>query len=803
MPQDSLRSTVYRSFVTCDDPKGIVECSTPIKRSKAKIKDSHRRGSSSTSTSCEEESKDLQNLSSYQIKEVSEEARKLNNVIGSWSSHESSKFIAKDLLKGALHLQESLMVLGKLQEASQIVAKSKKGRNVTTRSMDSSRYGDDDKKMSCLKSDPSSRDCYDELRDVITESFARQNLLPKVDSLDRKSLDLSMDFPSSSSSQSSMIPGHSSECSPLESSVRHGKSRGSNLIAKLMGLEEAPSKPFISPVGHKPGKLTNPRNYLVDIDLARPRKPLPMVQKSVTERRTLEEMIETMQFKGLLGRSIEGSDHGDDFPGVYQSRGRSSAVEDPPIVIMKPRQVPDLRAREFDSDYEDKPIDSKRMSRKQAEEFPYRAFDVARARMKLYEMNEKSTIGTAPKRKIRENKEAWLSGESSARLVKKTPDIQNSTSTKINHCKSLPAKVQGKGSVKKIDNKEDCHKRRPAGNGDKCLEPAKTPDQAKTTTSKTIKAARGSNVGKVQAVRGEKTAKEKHMKPKSSKSGIPENTSPKSKPQCNASAAPVENMQIDQNSPTCAASCVPDSARSSTLEETIKQATNPVPDEFGDASCSLCESSAPAITVDVEHTEYRICSTPAPAITVDVDHTEDRICSTRGISNGCRNMSNTRYLLLSSKSFLNLATKISGTKLSDSTISPTTWFPASDIQTLDASVVLDCAEEILEHKRHHHGNALRCGGLSLGQLAEEVANEIEELRSYSKACGESILSDRINAMMRKDLSSKGGVTGNWELGWRNCLSVDQINEVAIDVEKQILSQMMEDIVAHLILQCIC
>lgn len=28
MPQDNLRSVIYKSFVTCDDPRGVVDCRT-------------------------------------------------------------------------------------------------------------------------------------------------------------------------------------------------------------------------------------------------------------------------------------------------------------------------------------------------------------------------------------------------------------------------------------------------------------------------------------------------------------------------------------------------------------------------------------------------------------------------------------------------------------------------------------------------------------------------------------------------------------------------------------------------------
>lgn len=41
MPQDNLRSAVYRSFVTCDDPTGVIECRT-IRKSKTSSKKSDK-----------------------------------------------------------------------------------------------------------------------------------------------------------------------------------------------------------------------------------------------------------------------------------------------------------------------------------------------------------------------------------------------------------------------------------------------------------------------------------------------------------------------------------------------------------------------------------------------------------------------------------------------------------------------------------------------------------------------------------------------------------------------------------------
>ncbi|GMP53754.1 hypothetical protein CsSME_00019128 [Camellia sinensis var. sinensis] len=129
MPQDSLRSAIYRSFVTCDDPKGVIECRT-IRKSKTSSKKSDKIERNHHSHKEGEEEMGSKNVakdspsnpSCFQLMEVLKGAHKINQVIDSWSKRTSldgsSKEITKDLLKGALDLQESLMMLGKLQEAS-------------------------------------------------------------------------------------------------------------------------------------------------------------------------------------------------------------------------------------------------------------------------------------------------------------------------------------------------------------------------------------------------------------------------------------------------------------------------------------------------------------------------------------------------------------------------------------------------------------------------------------------------------------------------------------------------------------
>ncbi|KAL0410650.1 UNVERIFIED_CONTAM: hypothetical protein Slati_3654700 [Sesamum latifolium] len=689
MPQDSLRSVVYRSFVTCDDPKGVVECKT-IRKSKSdskkmeeKMKNQRIQQNSDTSTSFEEERKDkVHKGSKEELLQIME-----------------SKGIAKDLLKGALDLQESLSMLSKLQEASEYIAKSKKmhkekdvgGRfNVGTEFMDSDPFGGYDKGMDLQKPrispSGSSRDCYDELREVIRESFARQNLLPKdKDFLDRKSLDLCVDIPSSSSSHSSLIHSHSSSCSP--SKIQHEKTKGSNLIAKLMGLEEVPQKAVNSVVYKEveKEKLSNQRNYLLDIDLPRPRKPQFMVQKVVQERRTLEEMIETMQFKGLLGRkSIDGSNYGKDCSDVSFLR-KSLAVEGPPIVIMKPRHVHDLRAEEPYCSMEGKPIKSRQMPRKMREEFRFNAVEVPRGKMKFTETNEKLQAGRSPKQKLNKNKEVKHSGESPARPIKKTLDIQESrSSTKINHSKPLVPRVQKKETIVKqkiegIPKAASNVKKQAERKDGKSQECSKTKDPGKTNTLRLSPTTKGSNVSKCRVTRGKTTVSDKHIHMQSTalESSISKKNLQKGKSDCKPS---VENLQSGDKLPIKVETIIQGSLMKSTTIEQItdkaaRDSHDPISDNSENGPGSPCESSEPTIEDDVNYSED---GSSIPRL--KLDDMKD-----------CKRISHTRYLLLSSVSFLNRADELFDLGTCDTRLLQAARSP--DREMLDASLLLECAKE--------------------------------------------------------------------------------------------------------------
>ncbi|KAK1413907.1 hypothetical protein QVD17_29644 [Tagetes erecta] len=355
MPQESLRSVVYRSFVTCEDPRGVVEGKI-IKISKAnttKMRSRKTEKAEKETQSTSLQSKSSQEQEKMSLVEVKNGAQKLNEAIDSWSKGVSFKSqqrdIAKDLLKGALDLQQSLMMLGKLQEASCMANFKKKQEKqsedhfsrIGSDRFESFRSCDSGYQKERKLANGSSRDCFTELREVITEGLSKQNLLPpnksyqesvftSIDSngsAGKRKLQLSPDIASTSTSRSSSMVYSTHEFTSSESfssRATEEKSKGSNLIAKLMGLEEFPSKP-----PRKQLDISSKMRPVFDVDLPNAKKPQFFVKNTDREHKSLDEIVIMMQSKGLLRSNKQEN-----------KQASSRFIDDaPPIVLMRPQRL--------------------------------------------------------------------------------------------------------------------------------------------------------------------------------------------------------------------------------------------------------------------------------------------------------------------------------------------------------------------------------------------------------------------------------------------------------------------------------
>lgn len=78
-------------------------------------------------------------------------------------------------------------------------------------------------------------------------------------------------------------------------------------------------------------------------------------------------------------------------------------------------------------------------------------------------------------------------------------------------------------------------------------------------------------------------------------------------------------------------------------------------------------------------------------------------------------------------------------------------------------------------------------------MAEEICRGIETLRSYQKFAGDYLLTDNLYATFEKDMRCKDVVSGIWDLGWRNGFSMEEIEQALNDLEKSLVSELIEEV----------
>jgi len=445
-PQDSV---MYRPFMTCDDPKGVVECGAirKYRTSSQKMKDktkTRRPAETSLANKQDKEEKVSKGSaercfdpSSLQLMEVSRGAQRLNNMIDSWSRglryDGSSEDIAKDLLKGALDLQESLLMLRKVQEASQHMASLKRrqsgrpeGGRFDAMPSDGTahcdHFGEQSYPMGFQRrwpsADGSSSSCTEELKKVIKESLVSQNLFTTTEGLDSAST-----FHSTNSSQSSGAWNDKLSDSSFSPTTSR-RERRSNLVAKLMGLEEAPSRSFPAVVQKQleSPKILNQKRHVFDIDMPKVRKNVEKV--NLERKMTLKEILETTHFNGLLKKSPVRE------PNVQVHHSIDPHYKHygdlPPIVLMKPRCTP---YQECVNSYEHV-VPPEKLS--------LRNLKAKVAPSKVFQPKEDSTVG----KKMEEHVSKRLAKEEKAKLLREVVELKEKEIKPIENEKAPEGKVK-------------------------------------------------------------------------------------------------------------------------------------------------------------------------------------------------------------------------------------------------------------------------------------------------------------------------------------------------------------------------
>ncbi|KAF5945745.1 hypothetical protein HYC85_015973 [Camellia sinensis] len=929
MPQDSLRSAVYRSFVTCDDPKGAIECRT-IRKSKTSSKKSDKieRNHQSHKEGGEEmESKNVaedspSNPSCFQLMEVSKGAHKINQVIDSWSKRTSfdgnSKEIAKDLLKGALDLQESLMMLGKLQEASQYMAQLKKSQkeksereridemgvertnsrrfadhkiqtgfqkprlsfddysrgcressqyidklkktqegksgeervdSMGIERMNSHRFADHNYQMGIQKPRLSldgysrgyqegsqyldnklkkkqeeksggeridrmgvermnshrfadhnyqmgfqkprlsaagySSDCFEELRTAIRDGLARQNLLPPGEKrayCDKRTLDSALDMASTSSSQSS-----------LSSSKVPQKSKGSNLIAKLMGLEEISSQ-AVQTIPRKQSESENvsiQRRPIFDIDMPKARKPQSATCKVDLERRKLKEIVETMHYKGLLKSNSAYSN---------ASNSKKRFNEDPPpIVIIKPLHFSSLEREEphlqkFAGDVGGLDIHEVLRNLKKNEGALGSSEICRRFR------GEDASI----KRISQEGAENCKEGQAKAGETAVKP-IAKLSSNKLKVSESVNQEQKKKAIEKKVDRVQkvsQCRRKPAEMENVKSKEVSRSHDQAKVTSTKERKSEIGSNATKTRI----------SQKKSTSSSPMPEHSTPDVPHSYGDRKKNMKNEKLVKKS--LAANLVVENVGSKYGDKTIESIELTCENETdmtrtgSTADRLLPEEGTDASEIQIKDQCDSSWNFPHNVTPLTIQH-ESSLKSAEEANEYIGTKTVEKDFLLSSPSFLSYAEELFDIKPNQTLNGLTPDSCLNDCEKTDTRLLLDCANELVRHKSirctqkvhplllaHARNSKLT---ISLAQLVEEVSDGIKDLRSYSKHVGKKRTIDGLYAVLERDLRCEGVASGAWDLGWRHAFTVDEVEQVVGDIEKLVFDGMVEEMFTDFVL----
>ncbi|MQM04147.1 hypothetical protein Taro_036941 [Colocasia esculenta] len=303
----------------------------------------------------EESARDCRGNSDLQLLHLSREAQKLNQMIDSWSK--SPNFdgrptgIAADLLRGALDLQESLFMLEKLQEASGFVADARRRNSCDAMEeemgalgmglMGSRRFESSSCRVTAqaprIPVDGSSRNRREELKKVIQTSLHRQNLVTISSDEEKAPSGRSLKLPPRNGFGDAWVEeGHKREGSG-SAAAGQKKAKAPNLIARLMGLEEAFSEDLQPTVSSRPERRKNPvqPRQFFDVEMPKASKPPSPEEKPAPERKTLREIIDAVQFKGLLRGERSEEPQARSLAEQY-FRWLPAVGEAPPIVIIKP-----------------------------------------------------------------------------------------------------------------------------------------------------------------------------------------------------------------------------------------------------------------------------------------------------------------------------------------------------------------------------------------------------------------------------------------------------------------------------------
>ncbi|KAG7021858.1 hypothetical protein SDJN02_15586, partial [Cucurbita argyrosperma subsp. argyrosperma] len=766
MPLDGAKSVVYRSFITCDDPKGVVDCNI-IKISKV---NSQKLEEKITTHKTSRNQKRVLISQGEQEEVISKEMRErihgrsslpFMEILSSKGvrSDSKSKEISKDMLEGTSSLRESLIILARLQEASNklVRLKMKYQRSFSCHLQDESAPLEVQK--SKLSRHGSSRHGVDEVKKVIRDSLVKRDVTHDVTISEKScfrdmSSDSGSEIPSTSSSQSSMV-NNGVKCCHVSTLAQKNLKRN-NLIAKLMGLEEmssrsvqtTPKKEF--EFGKISGYKTSPKSKSA-------------INKEDPEKRTLREILEKMPFNRLT-ESNSDKELKLHYPHSCNNGSKQRSRDAPPIVLIKPKPLP---PNELEEAFNQKPM----LRRSKKKEL--RPFNVSA------DFHEGVLISDKLQRK------------QEAEGISLTPITQEGIMPRKLRTCVVDAK---KKAAEKLETSSPIH--------DMPHEKEPSDENILTSTRKLVEKefAEEKVVSKPQHEEKATSTNPRKNKTHKQRGSIPDSMSGRAMraisndhncqkkeeavlacSEVNSLTHIVEAKKDDESSDPNESADLPTNQIKVTLMDliTMESETEECDTkiiECCNESLNSLSPSSPKLETDTSTTEV-----------IDPNsHTEKEIES---YDQG----TNLKALLLRSSSLLCHAGELFDLNLNGRTMLQAAS-RCNDPDTPNTKPFIDCAIELIERKSQV-ANSLLLGHssntkveTSIEKLVEEVCDNIDTLTSYH----ENLHVDTLATVLERDLYCKKVMNGTWDFGWKNGFSRSESEEIVNDTEKLILNELIDE-----------
>ncbi|KAL3021846.1 hypothetical protein AAZX31_05G215300 [Glycine max] len=730
---------MYRSFLRCDDPKGVVECGTIRKyRTRShKVKDKTR---------IQKTGENLETSLSLMNKRYKEENKVPKGCDGNLidpSSYrdimcdEKSEDIAEGIAKGALGLQDSLIMIRKLQEEASPHSASFRRKQTMKPERDrieakmigrtqANPFGEQSNPKGFQRPQPSTggclSNCQEELKKVIKESLVRQNMFPKTS----ERFNSGSETFSTSTSQYSAVRTNSL-FDPSFSAIAPKMERAPSLIFKLMGLEEAPSKSF---------PAVKQKQLDRELDMSKVRKNDSIAEK----QKALRETLDTTHFKGILKESFvkEPKLHVHHFNDTNSKQFGDLSH----IALMKPQCT--LYQESVKSTYMSVPPKGSSSTNmgKEMEKGICKRVNKEEGPKFLKEVMKLDAKGINPV-------------EESSGKVKLYCHIGHTSQTNETIDKKWKVQTISRKLLEKDISQPIIAATRPQY-------------QRGIPSTKLRKLKSGSRIDMNEISYLKRTGRKNQMN----------NQSPIIEPE--PAKLTVEQIRKGEKKKIC--------TEISALEDELLM---------------VCEADAHINKIGEKYKQRKSFSGDDIIMLLKSEHENNAI--TAYSINADKEGTELKHFLLTCPSFIGHAKKLFNLEVD----CPNTLQKDETIYNMaNLRLYLDCAYELTERKSLQESQVVRsfllaCGGssrlhISVGRLAEEICNGIENLKFYKEHSGEEVFAGNdVFAMMEKDMKCNGEINGMWEKGWRRGFSADEAELVVNKIEILLMSGLIEEIIINL------